>query len=136
MIEKPLFKNKMQTNNQEPHSPQTNETKTGRTFCHPNSIGAWICLSEYAEPAWEAWALGKQVNVAENESARIISRSLSPLPASKPHPIFGITTISEEIAGDIERNKQILDPSHSLRDHQPISRRLKSRKAFWLGSHF
>ncbi|KAI5739706.1 hypothetical protein M8J77_022428 [Diaphorina citri] len=93
-----------------------------------------LCVSaaEYAAPVWEASSHVKEVNVAINESARIISGCLRPTPISKLYPLIGIAPpdIRREVARDVERKKQVEDPRHSLHDHQPVPRRLKSRKSF------
>lgn len=93
-----------------------------------------LCFSaaEYAAPVWEASAHTNHVNVAINETARIISGCLRPTPISKLYPLIGITPpdIRRDVARDVERKKQTEDPRHSLYKHQPQTRRLKSRKSF------
>ncbi|KAI5747569.1 hypothetical protein M8J77_016091 [Diaphorina citri] len=97
-----------------------------------SALALCVSAAEYAAPVWEASAHAKHVNVAINESARIISGCLRPTPISKLYPLIGIAPpdIRREVARDVERKKQMEDPRHSLHDHQPITRRLKSRKSF------
>ncbi|KAI5731039.1 hypothetical protein M8J77_003674 [Diaphorina citri] len=97
-----------------------------------SALALCVSAAECAAPVWEASTHAKHVNVAINESARIISGCLRPTPISKLYPLIGIAPpdIRREVARDVERKKQIEDPRHSLHDHQPITRRLKSRKSF------
>lgn len=90
-----------------------------------------MSAAEYAAPVWEASVHVKQVNVAINESARIISECLRPTPISKLYPLIGIAPPDiRRVARDVKPKKQVKDPRHSLHDHQPVPQKLKLRKKF------
>lgn len=93
-----------------------------------------LCLStaEYAAPVWGGSAHAKQVDVALNETTRIITGCLRPTPTEKLYPLAGIAPphIRRQVAADIERTKQETDSRHLLYSHQPPPQRLKSRESF------
>lgn len=93
-----------------------------------------LCMSaaEYASPVWSASSHTKQIDIAINETIRILSGCMKPTPVDKLYPIVGIAppTIRRAVAADAERAKQINDPRHPLHNHQAVVRRLKSRKSF------
>lgn len=94
-----------------------------------------LCLSaaEYAAPVWCASAHAKEVDVAINETARIISGCLKPTPVQKLYPLVGIAPpkIRRDIIADAERTKQESDPLHLMYGQRPpTNSRLKSRNSF------
>jgi hypothetical protein len=93
-----------------------------------------LCLSaaEYACPVWQKSAHSKQVDIAVNEMARIITGCLKPTPINKLYPIIGIAPpyIRRRVAADAERFKQTHDHRHPLYNHQQTMSRLKSRNSF------
>ncbi|KAL1445918.1 hypothetical protein WDU94_000020 [Cyamophila willieti] len=88
--------------------------------------------AEYAAPAWRNSAHAGQVDIAVNESARIITGCLKPTPLDKIYPIAGISPpeIRRKVCAEVEKAKQVNDPRHTLYGHQTHPRRLKSRKSF------
>uniref|UniRef100_A0A8D8S3V5 Uncharacterized protein n=1 Tax=Cacopsylla melanoneura TaxID=428564 RepID=A0A8D8S3V5_9HEMI len=63
---------------------------------------------------------------------RIVTGCLKPTPVEKLYPLTGIAPphIRREAAANTERKKQETDPRHCLYQHQPVTRRLKSRRSF------
>ncbi|KAI5734515.1 hypothetical protein M8J77_007414 [Diaphorina citri] len=93
-----------------------------------------LCLStaEYAAPVWKNSSHTKEVDVAINAAARIVSGCLKPSPIEKIYPIIGIAPprIRREVISEIERKKQTEDERHPLHGHIAYAPRLKSRKSF------
>lgn len=93
-----------------------------------------LCFAagEYAAPAWESSAHTKQVDVALNETIRIITGCLRPTPVNKMYPIAGIAppNIRRQVAGEKERKKQLTDERHPMFNHVNTATRLKSRHSF------
>ena len=93
-----------------------------------------ICLSaaEYAAPVWYNSAHAKKVDVAVNETTRIISGCLKPTPVKEVYPTVGIAppSIRRRVAAEVERGKQITDPRHPMYGSQTRRCRLKSRRSF------
>ncbi|KAL1448639.1 hypothetical protein WDU94_001908 [Cyamophila willieti] len=97
-----------------------------------SAIALSLSAAEYAAPVWKSSAHCKQVDVAVNEAARIITGCLKPTPIHKIYALAGIVPpeIRRRVAAEAERNKQMSDNRHPLYGHtvQPV--RLKSRKSF------
>lgn len=93
-----------------------------------------LCHSagEYACPVWYQSAHARQVDVALNETTRIITGCLRPTPLDKIHLIAGIAppAVRREAAAYKERLKSTETVSHPLHGQQPAHQRLKSRKSF------
>lgn len=91
-----------------------------------------LSAAEYAAPVWKNSSHSKEVDVAVNAAARIISGCLKPTPIEKLYPIIGIAPpdIRREVAAEIERKKQNEDRRHPLYGHVVPPTRLKSRKSF------
>ncbi|KAI5727952.1 hypothetical protein M8J77_009167 [Diaphorina citri] len=93
-----------------------------------------LCMStaEYAAPVWKNSAHSKQVDVAFNDTIRIVTGCLKPTPVQKIYPIVGIAPpkIRRQVAAEIERSKQSTDHRHPLYNHHPPPARLKSRSSF------
>lgn len=81
---------------------------------------------------WDASAHAKQVDIAVNDTARIISGCLKPTPVQKLYPIVGIAppNIQRAIAADYERAKQETDHRHPLYGHLAARQHPKTRKSF------
>ncbi|KAK9679133.1 hypothetical protein QE152_g40250 [Popillia japonica] len=105
----------------------------------PRSSALALCVStaEYAAPAWTASAHAKHVDVAINETARIVAGCLKPTPVNSLYPLIGVGAplVRRAAATDAERTKQETDARHSLHQHEPAGRRLRSRKNFMARSH-
>lgn len=97
-----------------------------------SSLALSISAAEYAAPVWKNSVHAKQVDVAVNESVRIITGCMKPTPLDKIYSIAGIAPpkIRRQVSADIEKTKQAQDPRHMLYGHQTHFRRLKSRRSF------
>ncbi|KAI5732047.1 hypothetical protein M8J77_020382 [Diaphorina citri] len=97
-----------------------------------SALGLCVSTSEYASPVWGASSHAKQVDVALNDTMRIITGCLKATPVQKLYPLTGIAPphIRRAVAANIERKKQEEDPRHPLYSHVPAARRLKSRSSF------
>lgn len=97
-----------------------------------SALGLCFAAGEYGAPVWEASAHTRHVDIALNESVRIITGCLRPTPVLKIYPLAGIAppTIRRTVAAEIEKTKQEKDPRHPLYNHSETSSRLKSRKSF------
>ena len=93
-----------------------------------------LCMSaaEYAAPVWARSAHSKQVNIAVNETARIVTGCLRPTPTGKLYPLIGVAPpdIRRNAATGEEKAKQESDPRHPLFHHSRVPSRLKSRRSF------
>jgi len=78
---------------------------------------------------WSRSCHVKKVNIALNESCKIISGCLKPTPVKEIQALSGIAPpdIRREIALEKERHKQLNDPRHPLYGKNPQLSRLKSR---------
>lgn len=87
---------------------------------------------EYASPVWHHSAHAKEVDVALNETCRIISGCLKPTPLNMLYPLAGIAppSVRREVACSVERQKQMEDKRHPLHGHHLPFGRLKSRRSF------
>ncbi|XP_030765762.1 uncharacterized protein LOC115889826 [Sitophilus oryzae] len=96
------------------------------------SFGTSIFYSPYACPVWYRSAHAKQVDVALNETSRIITGCLKPTPLDKIHHLAGIAppAIRREAAALKERSKAAATERHLLYGIQPAHQRLKSRQSF------
>ncbi|XP_062835725.1 CMP-N-acetylneuraminate-beta-1,4-galactoside alpha-2,3-sialyltransferase isoform X3 [Anolis carolinensis] len=88
--------------------------------------------AEYACPVWHKSAHAKQVDIALNETCRIITGCLKPTPVDKLYKLAGIAPpdVRREVAANGERNKVEHCESHPLHGYHPPPTRLKSRKGF------
>jgi hypothetical protein len=93
-----------------------------------------LCFSvgEFASPAWSRSTHVKQVDVALNESCRLITGCLKNTPLKKIFPLAGIAPpdIRHGVKADWERTKQKHDKLHPMFGISPPTARLKSRKSF------
>jgi hypothetical protein len=103
----------------------------------PNTVrtsALTLCYStsEYAAPVWTRSCHVKKVDIALNETCRIISGCLEPTPVEEIQALSGIAPpdIRRDIASKIERHKQLNNPRHPLYGKNPLLPRLKSRKSF------
>lgn len=103
----------------------------------PNTVrtsALTLCYSaaEYAAPVWARSCHAKKVDIALNETSRIISGCLKSTPVEEILVLSGIapSDIKREIASVIERHKQQNDPRHPLHGKNPAQSRLRSRKSF------
>ncbi|KAK9687439.1 hypothetical protein QE152_g36274 [Popillia japonica] len=109
-----------------------------------------VCVStvEYAAPVWIASAHAKHVDVAINETARIVTSCLKPTPVNSLYPLISVAPPSvrrvvmsdislprRAAATDAERTKQETDARHRLHQQEPAGRRLRSRKSFMARSY-
>lgn len=81
---------------------------------------------------WHRSAHAKQVDVALNETCRIITGCLKPTPLDLLYPLAGIAPpeVRREVACMVEKNKQETDPRHLLFNAIANKSRLKSRNSF------
>ncbi|KAJ8712151.1 hypothetical protein PYW07_004993 [Mythimna separata] len=97
-----------------------------------------LCFSagEFACPVWHRSANAKQVDIALNETCRIISGCLKPTPLNKLYPLVGIAppSVRRDVACAIEKKNQESDSRHPLFEHKTVPGRLKSRKSFLRGT--
>jgi hypothetical protein len=72
------------------------------------------------------------VDVALNETGRIVTGLLKPTPVDKIYSIAGIAPhdIRRTVSAEAEKQKQLSDPRHSLHGHIAPPPRLKSRRSF------
>lgn len=93
-----------------------------------------LCFSagEYACPVWQKSTHAKQVDVALNETARLITGCLKPTPTDKLYYLAGIAPpeIRRQVAANDERKKVEENELHPLHGHTPPRSRLKSRNSF------
>lgn len=95
-----------------------------------------LCLSfsagEFACPVWHRSAHAKEVDIALNDTCRIVTGCLRPTPLAMLYPLAGIAPpeVRREIASRIEKRKQEEDKRHPLYGHELPPSRLKSRKSF------
>nr|CAI5852716.1 unnamed protein product [Callosobruchus analis] len=93
-----------------------------------------LCFSagEYAATVWNVSAHSKYVDIALNESARIVTGCMKPTPVHKMHPLAGIAlpNIRRTVADEKERHRQLTDTNHLVFGHEATFPRLKSRKSF------
>lgn len=77
-----------------------------------------LCYStaEYDAPVWARSCHAKNVNIASNETYRIISNSLKPTPIDEIHVLLWLAppNIRREITSEIKRHKQLNDSRHPL----------------------
>lgn len=93
-----------------------------------------LCYStaEYGCPAWGGSAHAKKIDVALNNTMRIISGCLKPTNVKYLPRICGIAPpgVRREVAADAERARMELDPRHVMHGQTAITSRLKSRRGF------
>jgi len=85
-------------------------------------------VAEYACPVWKASAHTKNIDIALNESCRILTRYLRPTEIHKLHTLIsGIKTpdIRRSTITEIERYKCNQDSRHPLHVHVATAKRLK-----------
>ncbi|XP_061721084.1 uncharacterized protein LOC133527905 [Cydia pomonella] len=88
--------------------------------------------AEYACPVWKNSSHAAQVDIALNESCRLVTGCLKPTKRDHLYQLSGIAPpdIRRDVAGAVERGKQLRDLRHPLHNHKPVTARLKSRKSF------
>ena len=93
-----------------------------------------LCYSsaEYCAPVWSRSAHAKRIDPLLNDACRIITGTLKPTPISALYRLAGIAPphIRRETISRKEKQKQLNDTRHCLYQHNPVRRRLKSRKSF------
>ena len=104
---------------------------------HPHTLrtsALALCnsVAEYAGSVWLQSAHVNRVDVALNESCRIITGCLKPTPVDKVRVLSGIAppSIRRQVAAETEKSRQENDPRHLLFNYTHPPRRLKSRKSF------
>lgn len=97
-----------------------------------SALALSISAAEYAAPVWRNSTHAKQVDVAVNDTLRVITGCLRPTPVNKLYPIASIAppNIRRQVAAEVEKFKQEVDNRHPLFEHHPPPPRLKSRKSF------
>nr|CAI5823367.1 unnamed protein product [Callosobruchus analis] len=88
------------------------------------SIYSGLCFlaAEYAVPVWASSAHAKTVDVALNETARIVTGCLNPTSVEMMYPLLGIAPpcITRKVAAAKEKAKQEKDPVvHCINTSQP-----------------
>lgn len=98
-----------------------------------NTLALCYSTTEYAAPVWARSWHAKKVDIALNETCRIISGNLKPTPVEEIQALSGKAPpdIRREIASNIERHKQLKDPRPPLYGKNLTLLRLKSRKIFF-----
>lgn len=98
-----------------------------------STLALSISATEYAAPIWNASVHARQVDIAVNETMRIVTGCLRPTPTEKIYPLAGVAPprIRREVAANIERTKQENDPRHPLNGHVHLDRRLSPERALW-----
>jgi len=93
-----------------------------------------LCYSagEYACPVWSRSCHAKKVDVALNETCRLITGCLKPIPILLVQVLASIAPpdIRRSVASDAQKIAQANDERHPLHEYQPAPSRLKSRKNF------
>lgn len=93
-----------------------------------------LCYStaEYACPVWERSKHASKLDPALNEACRTITGCLRPTNVENVYLLAGIAppATRRNITAQQERRKQVDDTRHSLHNHQPATKRLKSRNSF------
>ncbi|KAK9686949.1 hypothetical protein QE152_g36823 [Popillia japonica] len=102
-----------------------------------SALALCVSTAEYAAQVWAASAHAKRVDVAINETARIVTGCLKPTPVISLYPLIGVAppSVRRAAAKDAERTKQETDARHPLHQHEPAGRRLRSRKSFMARLH-
>lgn len=97
-----------------------------------SAIALSLAAAEYSSPVWKSSVHSKNVNIAINESCRIITGCLKPTPLNKIYSLSGIAppNIRRIVAAEVEKTKQATDNRHPLYGHILQPARLKSRKSF------
>lgn len=93
-----------------------------------------VCFSagEYASSVWYKSAHAKQVDIALNETCRLITGCLKPTPTERVYHLAGIAppAVRREAAAYGERRKAETSEKHPLHGSRPANKRLKSRRSF------
>ncbi|KAK9687031.1 hypothetical protein QE152_g36758 [Popillia japonica] len=102
-----------------------------------SALALCVSTAEYAAPVWAASPHTKHVDVAINETARIVTGCLKPTSVNSLYPLIDVArpSVQRAAATDAERTKQETDARHPLHQHEPAGRRLRSRKSFMARSH-
>lgn len=97
---------------------------TALALCHS--------AAEYACPVWMSSTHAKKVDVAVNETCRIITGCLKPTNTNKLYTLCGIAPpeIRRQVIAEEERKKCNSDEKHLLYGYKPQNNRLKSRHSF------
>ncbi|XP_047028461.1 uncharacterized protein LOC124636417 [Helicoverpa zea] len=99
------------------------------------ATGLALCYSagEYACPVWSRSVHAGQVDVALNETCRIVTGCLKPTPLQMLHALAGIAPpdVRRSVASGIERAKLETDQRHPMHYYTPVPQRLKSRRGFY-----
>ncbi|KAG7306872.1 hypothetical protein JYU34_008341 [Plutella xylostella] len=97
-----------------------------------SSLALCFSAAEYACPIWARSAHAREVDVALNDTVRIVTGCLKPTPLHKLYSLAGIAppSIRRKVACSVEKAKQECDSRHPLYSHTAAPSRLKSRKAF------
>ncbi|PZC77244.1 hypothetical protein B5X24_HaOG203561 [Helicoverpa armigera] len=84
-------------------------------------------------PVWNRSAHARQVDVALNETCRIITGCLKPTLVQMLYPLAGIATpdVRRSVASGIERAKLDTYQRHPMHYYTPVPQRLKSRRGFY-----
>ncbi|KAL1460018.1 hypothetical protein WDU94_011959 [Cyamophila willieti] len=98
-----------------------------------SALALSVSAAEYA-PVWRNSSHARQVDVAMNETARIVTGCLKLTPVDHIYQLAGIAPakIRRRVAAEIERLKQITDNRHPLFNHRIQATRLKSRRNFFM----
>ncbi|CAG7727135.1 unnamed protein product [Allacma fusca] len=98
-----------------------------------------LCYStaEYGCAAWGRSAHVKKIDVALNNTMRIVSGCLRPTSVKHLPRICGIAPpgIRRCVAADVERTKKEQDPRHVMFNQKEVTPRLKSRRSFMKETH-
>ncbi|KAK9686796.1 hypothetical protein QE152_g36923 [Popillia japonica] len=92
-----------------------------------SALALCVSTAEYADPVWAA---SSHADVAINETARIVTGCLKPIPVNSLYPLIGVAppSVRRAAATDAEKTKQEADARHPLHQHEPAGRLLRSRK--------
>lgn len=87
---------------------------------------------EYASPVWARSTHSRKVDVALNDTCRLITGTLKPTPLCHLYRLAGIAPpcIRRDVSCAVEKYKQSHDSRHPLYGQNPPPSRLKSRSSF------
>ncbi|XP_055703521.1 uncharacterized protein LOC129802013 [Phlebotomus papatasi] len=97
-----------------------------------SALALSFSAAEYAAEVWERSAHTKKVDVALNDTVRIVTGCLKSTPVTKLYPLAGIAPpqIRRQVISSKEMSKAYKEPRHLLYGRERAKRRLKSRKSF------
>lgn len=92
---------------------------SGHKYCKNTALALCYSIAEYVASVWARSCHAKKVDIALNETCRIISRCLKATLIEKIQVLLGVAPpdIKRDVASEIERYKQLNDPRVLVRTH-------------------